>query len=144
MRRGATLLELATALAIVGVVAAVAFPALRSSIEEYAVRGARSALVAGIARARAAAIAHGGARFVADPAAGRIWVEVEDGDTIGRVVDLAADYGVSLDAGASGGARVALRFDGLGIGRLTSRTFTLTRGGAAARITVSAYGRVSP
>ena len=137
------MLELTAALAIIGIVVGLTLPGLRESRDVVAARGARNALAAGIARTRSAAIANGGALLVVQPPEARFWIESTDGDTLVRSVDLAADYGVTLSAGASAKARVELRFDGLGIGRVASRTFTLTRGGASARLTVSSYGRVS-
>jgi len=37
---------------------------------------------------------------------------------------------------------VVLRFDALGVGRMTSRTFRVRRGSAEAGLTVATYGRV--
>ncbi|HWV58217.1 MAG TPA: hypothetical protein VNZ57_12260 [Longimicrobiales bacterium] len=141
---GTTLLELTAALAIVGVVIGLTLPALRDTLDTVAVRAARTAMASGIARTRAAAVARGGARFVVHPEESRFWIEGMGGDTLASPVDLAADYGVELSAGSGSQARLELRFDGLGIGRVASRTFTITRGSASARLTVSSYGRVGP
>ena len=37
---------------------------------------------------------------------------------------------------------VELRFDGMGLGRMSARSVTFTRGSAVARLIISAYGRI--
>jgi hypothetical protein len=56
-------------------------------------------------------------------------------------VDLTARYGVRLATDGAPAEQIVLRFDGLGIGRVTNRTFLLSRGRAESRLTLSAYGR---
>jgi hypothetical protein len=106
-----------------------------------AVRGARDTLGVGVARARIAAVARGGAALIVDLDEARFWVEASAGDTVGMPVDLAARYGILLELDGAPAERVTLRFDGLGIGRVTNRTFQFRRGRAESRLTLSAYGR---
>jgi Tfp pilus assembly protein FimT len=142
LRSANSLLELATVLVILAVLAAISVPALRHARDVYATRAARDALAAGIDRTRAAAISAGGARLVVDVASGRFWIETATGSVL-RGADLDREFRVSISAGAGTPGTVQLRFDGIGIGRMTSRTFTFRRGRAQARLVVSAYGRLS-
>lgn len=139
--RGTTLLELALVLSILGVLLGISYPVLRRGADGIAARGARDALGMGVARARVVAVARGGAALVVDLPGARFWIESVAGDTVGVPVDLAVRYGVRLTTDGSGAERVALRFDGLGIGRVVNRTFHLRRGNAEAHLTLSAYGR---
>ena len=50
-------------------------------------------------------------------------------------------YGVRVRVEGSSAPSVVLRFDGIGIGRVASRTIALDRGRIRAGITVSSYGR---
>jgi type II secretory pathway pseudopilin PulG len=135
------LLELAVVLSILGVLVGLAYPSLRRGLDGIAARGARDALGMGVARARAAAVARGGAALIVDIQGARFWVEAAAGDTVGRPVDIGKRYGVRLALEGAPAERVALRFDGLGIGRVTNRTFQVRRGRAEAHLTLSAYGR---
>src|SRR5690606_19303309 len=138
---GHSLIELLFVVCVVAVLLGLAAPALGTARDRYAVRAARDALAAGIARGRAFAVVHGGAVVVVDPAAGRLWIERRGGEVLGAPVELARRFGVTLSAdGAEGPARI--RFDGMGIGRLANRTLRIRRGSAEAGITISAYGRV--
>lgn len=141
---GATLLEVALVLSILGALLGISYSPLRRGLDTIAVRGARDALGTGVARARMAAVARGGASLVVDLEGARFWVEAAAGDTVGAPVDLAARYGVRLATEGAAAERVSLRFDALGIGRVTNRTFHLSRGRAEARLTLSAYGRPRP
>lgn len=140
-RPGTTLLELALVLSILGVLLGLGYPLFRKGLDGLAVRGARDTLGSGVARARVAALSRGGASLMVDLGAARFWVESATGDTIGTPTDLAARYGVRVSTTGAGTDRVALRFDGLGIGRVANRTFQLRRGSAEANLTLSAYGR---
>jgi len=128
-------------LALLALLLGAAAPALGGALDGYAVRVARDGLAAELARTRMAAVSHGGAELVVDPAAGRAWIVTRAGDTIrGAVLGEGLDIQVTPD-GAAGGA-VAIRFDGLGVGRLASRTVRFRRGRAEAGLTISSYGRV--
>ena len=69
-------------------------------------------------------------------------VRVETPDIALDSIDLTTAFGVTVDVGGS--TPVArLAFDGLGIGRIASRTVVLERGAASAGVVVSSYGRVA-
>lgn len=137
--RGFTLLEVAAALLLMGVSLGIAVPRVRALVDRSAVLGAREALVGLVGEARVRAVAHGGAT---------VWIRTRPatalleagGDSV-RLLRLEEDFGVAL---AFPGTRtqVALRFDGLGLGRVSSETVRITRNGREARMVVSAYGRV--
>lgn len=137
---GHTLPELLGALLLVAVLAALAVPGLRYLEGAVAARAARDALVGVFARARAIAAARGGATVVLDQAARRVWIEDDRG--AGSALELGEGFGVTLAVDGRADDPVRLRFDGLGIGRVTSRTVRLRRSGAEARVTLSSYGRV--
>jgi Tfp pilus assembly protein FimT len=139
---GLTLLEALVVLGLLATILAAASPALLRQLDRYAVVGAREALAGAAARARAVAVAAGGASLVLDVPAGRAWIETTAGDTIGDAVHLNTVYGVQTRVVGSSAQRVALGFDGLGIGRLANRTIRFERGEAAAGLTISAYGRI--
>ena len=136
---GASAVELLFTLTLLGILLGLAYSPLRGKLDGFAVRGARESLAAGVARTRAEAVTRGGAELAVDAVGARFWVEA-GGDTIVPPVHLGEQYGVKLvvDGGAE---RVALRFDGRGLGQVANRTFRLQRGRAEARLTLSAHGR---
>lgn len=138
---GITLVELVFALSLLGILIGIAYPQLRSGLDRLAVRGARDALHAGVARARAAAIARGGASLVVELEAGRYRVRDASGREIAPPVEFGPQYRVEVRTDGAAVDSVVLRFDGRGLGRLANRTFRLRRGRAEARLTLSNYGR---
>jgi prepilin-type N-terminal cleavage/methylation domain-containing protein len=140
MARGFTLLEMTVAVSLAAVLLAVGIPAAHRSMDRMAVVGAREALVGMVVRARSEALARGGATLVVDPFGGRI--QVESGTDVLESLDLDTAFGVGLDVGTPSRV-VRLSFDGLGIGRVASRTIVLQRGVAQAGVVVSSYGRVT-
>src|ERR1039458_587673 len=94
--RGATLVELALTVAVVGILAAISVPRAAAVVDRASVRGASQDVVLALAAARAAATRRGDyISFVADPRAGRVRV-VSHGETLfERDV---ASRGVRLDA----------------------------------------------
>jgi Tfp pilus assembly protein FimT len=139
-RPGYSIIELVFTLSVVGVLAGISVPAAVATRDRLLVRGARDALSGELARTRAAAIERGGAALEIDAAAGVLRILAADGDTIGDPLHLARTHGVRVEVGGTPTVAV-VRFDALGIGRLASRTVVLRRGGAEARIAISAYGR---
>lgn len=137
---GATLLELATGLALGAVALSMAVPPGLAARDRWAVRAASAEVAALLARARAEAPARGGMTVTVDAPAGTI--RLLDGDSVVDRVTPIADHRVLLELGGS--ARQAeLVFDALGLGRMASRRLVLTRGRASDTLTVSSYGRVS-
>lgn len=137
-KSGYTLIELLLVLFLLGVLLSLALQPLARWRDQAAVHAAREELAAALAHTRITAISASGATLVLTPATGSFSTRTRAG-TVGLPVDLQARYRVGVDAGA--GDSVTFHYDALGIGRLTSRTVTMKRGGARAGITVSAYGR---
>ena len=138
MRRpGYTLIEIIVVTAVLGILLAVVLPPALRWRDAAAVRSARDELAAGLAWTRMAAASHGGAALVLDPVGGRFWTRA--GARASAPVSLTDRYGVRVDPGSE--EPVVLYYDGLGIGRITSRTVRVLRGEAEAGLTVSAYGR---
>lgn len=104
-RSGFTILELLIALTIVGALMIVATPRLRGMMEKEAVRSARRAVTAELARARGAAASRG-CRSVIHFTPGvtaRVWVtacEIDGSnvDTVGAVRHLSEQYKVSVSS----------------------------------------------
>lgn len=139
MARGFTLLEMTVAVSIAALALATGIPAARRSLDRMAVVGAREALVGMLVRTRSEAVARGGATLVLDETRGT--VRAEAGEVRLDSLSLSRDFGVRLDVGGSS-AEARIRFDGLGIGRIASRTVWMRRGAAAAEVVISSYGRV--
>lgn len=138
---GATLAELVLLLALLGMLLGVSYGPLVSGLDRLQARSARDVLAAAVARTRSLAVAHGGAVLVIEPPDGRFWVESVLGDTLVAPLYLRERYGVRIEVDGVATSRIMLRFDGLGIGRMTNRTFRIHRGRQVAQLTLSAYGR---
>ena len=135
--RGTTLVELALVLALIGIMAAVAVPALGRRRDRVAVRHAAQLLTDALAVARDVALA--GAAPVAvelDEATAAITVR-SAADTIERH-ELGALLGVALQTSRDS---MAYGPDGLGVGA-ANLTAILGRGAAAETVVVSRLGRV--
>ena len=139
MRHGFTLPELVGVLALLAVVAGLSFPVGRNLSERLSVVGAREEFVGLITRARGEALRGGGSSLIVTRNPAEVRVEV-NGEILSRV-DLGATWRIEL-ALSGGRPFVELRFDGTGLGRMSARSVTFTRGSAVARLIISAYGRI--
>jgi type II secretory pathway pseudopilin PulG len=137
-RHGFTLLELAIIFAVLTVLCVSALPAFTNARRVLAIRAARADVIAAISATRAHAVLVGGAQLVVTPD-GELRIERGDGRAVGEAVHLGARYGVLIATPRN--VPVVLRYDALGIGRMTNTTLRLHRGDVTATITVSAYGR---
>jgi prepilin-type N-terminal cleavage/methylation domain-containing protein len=73
-RSGFTMIEMMLVLSILGILAAIAAPRLRSALADARMRGAKTTLAAAVVSARAAAVQHGGnGRFRLE--SGKAWAE---------------------------------------------------------------------
>ena len=138
MRGGHTLLELALVLGLAGLLAGIAAVAVIRTRDELAVRRARDASAAMTAQARSVAIATGSATLVVDLSAAVI--RLDEAPAGAAPIDLAA-LGVTVSSEPASDS-VRIEFDGMGLGRVASRTLSFTRGRARAGIAISSYGRV--
>lgn len=139
---GMTLVELVFVLLLLGVLLGLASPPLMRGLHRHAVRSARDVIAAELARARTVAVARGGAVLVLDLAGGQCWIETVAGDTAGSPIQLAREFRVDLAVDGADDDQLALRFDGLGIGRMMNRTIRIRRGEAEVGLTLSTHGRV--
>lgn len=115
---------------------------LRPALDRHATRAARDSFATAVARTRSAAVVRGGAILVVEPHEGRASTRTPAGEPVGEPINFGTRYRVELHADGAAAESIELFFDALGIGRVTSRTFRFRRGGAEARLTLSAYGRV--
>jgi Tfp pilus assembly protein FimT len=133
-----SLMELALVLTLLATVLLTAAPVMSRARAALALRAARADLVAALAATRAQAVLTGGARLVVTPA-GELRVERADGVPLRDPIPLELRYGVTIVTARN--LPVVLRYDALGIGRMTNATLQLRRGEAVVTVTVSAYGR---
>jgi type II secretory pathway pseudopilin PulG len=140
-RSGTTLLELAVALTLMGILTLLGTTSFASARNVLAVRSARDAIVSASARARAYAVGHGGASLIIDVTAGTLRIRTRD-----QLIDEATPITRSLDVrlqidGGRAATTATLPYDALGIGRLANKTISITRAGISGGVTFSAYGR---
>lgn len=135
--RGTGLLEVVTALVLVGVLLSLALRGGIALRDRWATEGARESLLQAVRETRARAVVRGGATLVVDAARAELRLETA-ADSLRRF-PIGSDFGVTLDLGTTDEARLV--FDAAGIGRMASRTIELRRGRARTAVVVSAYGR---
>lgn len=139
---GTTLTELLIMLSVIGIVLGIGGTVLSGALNRIATMAARDALAASISRARTIALAHGGASVLIELNEGRVEVRPADQPRVLGSQHLRSTYGVTLSVDGSQVETISLRFDALGIGRMSNRTIRIRRGSAESGLTVSSYGRV--
>lgn len=96
-RSGFTMIEMMVVLSILGILAAIAAPRLRSALANARMRGAKTTLAAALVTARAAAVQHGGnGRFRVE--SGKAWAESGPTATaviIADTIKLSSQYNVT-------------------------------------------------
>lgn len=139
MRGGFTLPELATVVAIIGVVASVVVPPLGRTLDRAAVEEGVQRFAAAHATTRELAIARGAlARLELDRAARTVAVSVQRGP---RAWDTVASYGLGTAQIAC--SNPVLVFNPIGLGHGASNTRVIfSRGAAADTVTTSRTGRL--
>lgn len=144
-RRGFSFMELMVVLTVIGIMLAVVLPYLRNATGKTAARSAADAVVALHARARMAAITRGRtAKLVIPSGANKALViagkvTTTGIDTLGKVVDLASQYGVTITSTSD-----TIAFSPRGIGNLTSSiTIIISKAGFSDTLKVSRGGRLS-
>lgn len=134
---GHTLLELAVVVGLLGLFALVAVGGARSQLDTLAVQVAREEVAGLLREARSVARIHGGARVVWEEGA-PVELRVR-ADSVVRRYDPRV-HGVRL-APRSGRTSFELVYGPTGLGRATSLTLELRRGGVTRALVVSSYGR---
>lgn len=138
--RGFTLMELAVAMALLGLAISHLFSAARHQSHRMAVVGAREDLAGILHRARTEAISRGGAEVVLTSSPPGVEL-LSGGDTLSRI-SLGESYGVALRLSRDR-AETRLRFGPLGLGLVASQTIGISRGEAEVFLVVSSLGRVT-
>ena len=139
MRNGYSLLELVIVLFMVALLLGIVVAPVMHARDVVAVRAARAELASLIALTRSTAIAAGGASVVIDIAAGSAWMEATPGARVGDIQHISARHSVTLHAAQP---VLRIRYDALGIGRISNATIRVKSGSVTGRLTISSYGRV--
>ena len=140
-RPAVTLLELLSALALLGILFTFAFPRFQHAADVFSVRAARDAVLGAAARARALAVARGEAQLLVDEPSASIAITTQSGAHRHSSFDLGQRYGVTVDIANSARTSALVEYDVLGLGRFAALTVRLQRRTAVAGVTFSAYGR---
>ncbi len=137
---GTTLIELALAIVIVGILAAIAVPRITLIADEAAVRHQAHRLAGALDAARGAGIRFGTPAGLTVSAA-RLVVAADVGGAPTTVWDAPGpgDEGVSV---SGAGAAIVFGPAGIAVGA-ANRTITLSRGAATRRVVISRLGRIT-
>jgi Tfp pilus assembly protein FimT len=144
-RRGFTIFELATGLAVVGLTTLIAMPKIEGTVARALVKSARSATFNRLTSARLAA-QQGGRVVVFRVSGGAIWAEARPRlvavagstkDTLGPIIDLTNQYRVSVSSGVD-----SIVFDPKGLGS-GAGTISIARGAAIDSVAVTGWGSVT-
>jgi prepilin-type N-terminal cleavage/methylation domain-containing protein len=141
--RGFTLIEIANALALMGILAGVAYPKVSRAYAGYQVRGAKDAIVTIHAKARATAMQRGKTTFLhfrgdtleirsTNPVSGAT-------ETVGVIESMQRRFGVALTS-----THDSLMFDGRGLGPMNAgiAAIYLSTGAYSDSLRISPMGRV--
>jgi prepilin-type N-terminal cleavage/methylation domain-containing protein len=136
---GFTLIELTAVLFLLSLVLGAAVPAFRRQLDHMAVVAAREEIMGLFHRARAVAVARGGATILltSQPPT----VSLKKGDEVLSSISLEREHRVSLTLSRNR-AEAELSFGPLGLGQVASQTLLLGRGDCQARLVVSSFGRL--
>ncbi len=143
MNRGFTLLEVLTALVIMGVVMALGAPRFREWLSHENVRAARVSVTTQLAGARSIAVTRGCASVLhVDAAASRVWVTAcklagAGQDTIGIIDNLSSRFGVVF---SSTGDSILFTPQGIAVNAAWI-TMTFSKEGYEAMLEISPLGR---
>ena len=139
VQRGSSLIEIAVVLGVITVALGIAVPGFRHALDAYAAAAGRDAVITMAARARAVAIAHGGADLTIDTDSGLARIEADGAAPV--LIALGDRFGVQLVIESSGRTEVTIHYDGIGLGRLANVSLLVRKGNARARVIFSMYGR---
>ena len=138
-KQGSSLIEIAVVLGVMTIALGIAVPGFRRALDAYRVSAGRDAIVALAGRARAVAIAHGGADLTIHGDSG--FARVEAPGATPELVAIGERYGVQLTIENSTRSVVTIHYDGIGLGRFANLSLVVRRGDAQARVVFSMYGR---
>ncbi len=140
---GFTLIEIAVAIVIIGVILAFGVPQMKTVLLQESVRSARRHVTAHLARARATAVQRGcRAVLHLDADAARVWVTAcelngPNGDTVGQVDDLGSRFGATFTADGD-----SLLFTPQGVAfATTSISMTFSKSGYTIPLEITPVGR---
>ena len=136
---GFTLIELVVVLSLLTLAVAGVFPSLIKRLDHLAVVAAREEVVGLFHRARAVAVAKGGATVLLTSEPSTIGLQA--GEKVHSFISLENDQAVRLSLSGNR-SEAELTFDPLGLGRVASQTLTFSRGSSTTRLVVSSYGRL--
>src|SRR5262245_50648856 len=143
--RGLTLIEMVIVMTLIGLISAIAYPKLGTTLTRTDISGARTMITTMHAKARAAAVSRGRRTALAltggnlvivsrNPVSGAI-------DTVGTPENVIQRYGVSLAINPS--IRDSLVFDSRGVGTESAATYLfVSKKGLADTIEVAPLGRI--
>jgi len=137
--QGFTLIELVVVLSLLTLAVAGIFPALMERLDRLAVVAAREEVVGLFHRARAVAVAKGGATVLL--ASHPSTISLESGEKVHSFISFENGRNVRLSLSRNR-SEAELSFDPLGLGRVASQTLTFSRGSSTARLVISSYGRL--
>ena len=143
--RGLTLIEMVIVMTLIGLISAIAYPKLGSTLTRQDINGARSMITTMHAKARAAAVSRGRRTAMALTAGNLVIISRNPvsgvADTVGTPENVRQRYGVSVTVNPSN--RDSLIFDSRGIGTESATTWVyVTKGGFADTIEVAPLGRI--
>jgi len=139
MSHGFSLVELVIVVALLLLATSIGMPVAHRVRDTAAVHGAMSGLLALVAEARVLAVAKGGAEVHLRDSPPSATIRV--GGTELRTTHFEPEDRLVLRL-PRGRSEWTLRYDALGIGRITSSTLTVQAGEATGRLVVSSYGRL--
>ena len=140
MRIGTTLVEMAVALLLLGVLTGILSPTISGFQDRAAVFLAREQLVALVVEVRRVAIERGGAELVVRAEPSEVLL-VAGRDTL-RTVRWPASLGAPRLVIGGTRSTLELAFDRAGLGRFANATLEFRRGREASELVLSSYGRV--
>lgn len=144
LRKGFTLVELLIAVAVAGIIFAIALPRLRGVMLQEYVRSSRREVATRLQQARSAAVQRGcPATLHIDAATERVWVTtckiggVAGLDTLGQIANFRARYNVAM---SSSGNQVRFGPHGLAM-EAASTALKFDRSGHTDSLAISPIGR---
>jgi prepilin-type N-terminal cleavage/methylation domain-containing protein len=145
-QRGFSFVEILIVMVLIGIIASLGIPRIKSAVEKTNVRSARVAAGTLVVKARAAAIQRGCASAIhfTSGVSGTVWVttckvNVSGVDTLGGIERLAARYNVTLTASSDS---VRYMPNGVALGNNANTVLTFVSNSARDSVVINSVGRV--